>query len=117
MLDGAMGITSDAMDEATFKQLTHDVMERVRRGVDAEDPDVVEAVMEAEVLKLVFPSKTPFVLNTQRPVREVWLAADRQAWHFRYDGARWIDKKGTGAELFSTLSELLARRTGISMTL
>lgn len=105
-----MTITSDTMDEATFKRLAHDVIERVRRVLDAQDPDVVEAVMEAEVLKIVFPKGAPFVLNTQRPVREVWLAADRQAWHFRYDGALWVDKKGTGAELFATLSSLVSTK-------
>lgn len=106
------GATSDTMDEGTFKQLSSDAMERVRKVLDAQDPDVVEAVMEAEVLKIQFPAGPPFVLNTQRPTREVWLAADRQAWHFRYDGAAWIDKKGTGAELFATLGKLVSARAG-----
>lgn len=109
--------TSDTMDETTFKKLSTDVIERVRKALDAQDPDVVEAVMEAEVLKIAFPRQTPFVLNTQRPVREVWLAADRQAWHFRYDGAKWVDKKGTGAELFTTLGELVSRKVGATIVL
>ena len=72
--------------------------------------------MDAEVLKIVFPSGQPFVLNTQRPTREVWLAADRQAWHFRFDGEKWFDKKGTGDELFSTLSRLITAKIAASFT-
>ena len=109
--------TSDSMDEQTFKALTHDAIERVRTRLDAHDPDVVEAVSEAEVLKIQFPSGPPFILNTQRAVREIWLAADRHAWHFRYDGAVWLDKKGSGAEIFSTLSGLVSKKTGMSITL
>lgn len=112
-----MSASSDVMDEATFKKLAHEVVERVRRALDALDPDVVEAVLDAEVLKIVFPSGAPFVLNTQRPIREVWLAADRQAWHFRYDGARWIEKKVGIDELYTTLAALIGKRTGLTVTL
>ena len=48
---------------------------------------------------------------------EIWLAADRQAWHFRYDGTKWIDKKGTGAELFSTLRDVVAKKIGTNVAL
>ena len=65
--------------------------------------------------QLQFPKGAPFVINLQPPTREVWLAADRQAWHFRYDGARWIDKKGTGAELFTTLGKLIVDKIGATV--
>ncbi len=105
------------MDEKTFRDLAGATVERLRASLDAQDPDVVEAVMEAGVLKLAFPAGTPWVVNLQPPVRELWLAANRQAWHFRYDGARWLDKKGSGAELFSTLSSLLSTRLGAAVEL
>ena len=106
--------TSDTLDERSFRELAGATVERVRRALDAEDPDVVEAVLEAGVLKVQLASGPPFVLNLQPPIRELWLAADRAAWHFRYDGARWIDKKH-GGELFDTLRELLAKKLGRSL--
>lgn len=111
-----MTTTSDTMDEPTFHTLSDAAIERVRKALDAQDPDVVEAVMEAGVLKITFPAGAPFVLNTQRPIRELWLAADRQAWHFRYDGARWIDKKTGKDELFATLAALLQARARVDVT-
>jgi CyaY protein len=108
--------TSDTMDEKTFRDVAGLVIERVRQTLDQQDPDVVEAVLEAGVLKLQFPKGAPFVLNLQPPIREVWLAADRQAWHFRSDGDRWLDKKGTGDELFTTLARLLAAKIGATLT-
>ena len=107
-------MTSDDMDEATFQSLSSDAIERVRQVLDAQDPDVVEAVLEAGVLKITFPSGPPFVLNTQRPTREIWLAADRQAWHFRYDGSSWRDKKTGASELFTTLAGLVKTRAKLA---
>jgi CyaY protein len=108
--------TSDTMDEPTFLQLSRDAIGRVRRALDAQDPDVVECVPDADVVKVVFPTGLPFVLNTQRPVREIWLAADRQAWHFRFDGEQWRDKRSHD-ELFSTLGRLVQARAGVTLAL
>ena len=107
-------LTSDTMDESTFLQLSKDLIGRIRAALDACDPDVVECVPDAEVIKIVFPSGAPFVLNTQRPVREIWLAADRQAWHFRFDGAAWKDKRSSD-ELFATLQQVVKARAGVDV--
>ena len=104
------------MDEATFQALASDTIARVQRALDREDPDVVECVSEADVIKIAFPKGPPFVLNKQRPVREIWLAADRQAWHFRYDGAAWVDKRSND-ELLSTLKRLVHERSGAALAL
>lgn len=109
-------MTSDDMDEKTFADLTDQVMRRVLAALDAQDPDVVEAANEAGVVKISFPSGPPYVLNVQRPVREVWLAADRRAWHFRYDGTRWVDPK-SGDELYARLTALLQGKTGLTLRL
>jgi len=108
--------TSDTMDEKTFKDLSARVIERVRRAIDAVDPDVVEANLEADVLKISFPTGAPFVLNMQRPIREMWLAADRRAWHFRYDGKAWLCPK-TGDELYARLAALLREKTSTTIEL
>ena len=106
--------TSDTMSEPTFNELSGALIKRVRDGLDGCDPDVVECVPDAEVIKIVFPSGAPFVLNTQRPVREIWLAADRQAWHFRFDGAAWKDKRSSD-ELFATLQQVVKARAGVDV--
>ena len=116
MSSGPTTTTSDTMDEATFAQLSKAVIGRVRDALDACDPDVVECVPDAEVVKISFASGAPFVLNTQRPVREIWLAADRQAWHFRYDGALWKDKRNSD-ELLATLKQLVKARAGVDLAL
>lgn len=109
-------LTSDTMDEATFMTLAKGAIDRIRTALDACDPDVVECLPEADVVKVAFPTGLPYVLNTQRPVREVWLAADRNAWHFRYDGARWLDKRSSD-ELMTTVNRLVQARAGVDLRL
>jgi CyaY protein len=109
-------LTSDTMDEATFLQLSKTALERIRTALDACDPDVVECLPEADIVKVAFPTGQPYVLNTQRPVREVWLAADRNAWHFRFDGTVWRDKRSAD-ELMATLNGLVQRRAGVDLGL
>ena len=106
--------TSDTMNEATFALLSSTALKKVRDALDACDPDVVECVPDAEVIKICFSAGAPFVLTTQRPVKEIWLAADRQAWHFRYDGVHWTDKRSAD-ELFSTLKQLVKTRVGVDL--
>ena len=104
------------MDEPTFQALAGGTIARVQKVLDAQDPDVVECVPDADVVKVAFPSGAPFILNKQRPVKEIWLAAALQAWHFRYDGAAWIDKR-SGDELMATLNRLVKERAGVDLGL
>ena len=109
-------LTSDTMDETTFLQLSKVLIDRVRNALDGCDPDVVECVPEADIVKIAFPSGLPYVMNTQRPVREIWLAADRTAWHFRYDAGAWRDKRNND-ELLETVNRLVKARAGVDLGL
>jgi frataxin-like iron-binding protein CyaY len=46
----------------------------------------------------------------------MWLAADRKAWHFRYDGAQWLCPK-TGDELFTRLNALVSDKARVQLKL
>lgn len=107
-------LTSDTMDETSFYHLAKKLLQHVQNRLDALDPDVVEATSDGDVIKISFASGAPFILNTQRPVRELWLAADRQAWHFRFDGQKWICPK-TSDELLSRLQQLIQQRSGLDV--
>ena len=108
-------LNSTDMDETTFYKVAQSVFAHILAVLDNEDPDIVEADMTAGVLKIHFPQGTPYILNTQRPVREIWLAAGKQAWHFRCEKNLWTCPK-TGDELFSRLSNLIKERAGVALS-
>ena len=55
------------------------------------------------MITLTFENRSQIVVNLQKPLHEVWLAARSGGYHFKHDGTQWLDTKGQG-ELFSVLS-------------
>ncbi len=77
-------------------------------------PEIVDCESAGDVVTLTLRGGKRCVVNTQRPARQIWLAANARAWHFSWDaaGARWMDDKGHGDELFATLSRIVKEATG-----
>lgn len=99
------------MDDQTYQHAADDMFSRVEDmfvDVDADDVDVERS---GGTITLTFRDKSKCVLNTQRPTRQLWLAAQARAWHFSFDAARgaWLDDKGQGDELLTTIRAIAAR--------
>lgn len=107
------------MNESEYLHRVDAVFQRILSACEAVDPDDVDAYAAGDVLTLTFRDRSRCVVNTQRPTRQVWLAADSRAWHFSYDEptGRWLDDKGRGNELFATIRETIARNAGVTVTL
>jgi len=106
------------MDERSYQQLADEALKHIEAmlaDVDAEDVDVERA---GDVVTLTFKSGRRAVVNTQRPTRQIWLAANARAWHFGYDGAgQWLDDKGQGVELFAQIAAVVKEQAGIDVAL
>jgi CyaY protein len=63
------------------------------------------------MVTLVFASQSQIVINLQKPLHEVWLAAKAGGYHYKFDGALWQDTKGQG-EFFASLSRLASEQAG-----
>jgi CyaY protein len=76
-----------------------------------------EAELEAGVLTLDIGGAR-YVVNSHRAARQIWLAAERTAWHFDWDDARraWIASRN-GDELWTTLAVLLEKKLGHPVSL
>ena len=55
------------------------------------------------MVTLTFPDRSQIIVNLQKPLQEVWLAARSGGFHYKWDGQRWRDTKG-GTEFFADLS-------------
>lgn len=97
------------MDESRYQELTDAAFRRIEDALDAHDAESVDYDRAGDVITIAFSSGKKCVVNTQRPTRQIWLAADARAWHFSWDGARWLCDKGTGDELHGTLAAIVAR--------
>lgn len=55
------------------------------------------------MVTLVFSNRSQIVINLQKPLHEIWLAAKSGGYHYKFSGNEWMDTKGQG-EFFASLS-------------
>ena len=110
------------MDESRYQKLADVALRAVEDLLKDVDAEVVDLERAGDVLTLTFASGKKAVVNTQRPTRQIWLAANARAWHFSYhepDGpvpGRWLDDKGQGVELVSHIALIVKEAAGIDLT-
>ena len=67
------------------------------------------------MITLVFPDASQIVVNLQKPLQEVWLAARSGGYHFKYREGAWRDTK-TGDEFFARLSQSASEHAGMALS-
>ena len=77
---------------------------------DTTDADV-DAQRSGGMVTLTFPNRSQIVINLQKPLHEVWMAAKSGGYHYRFDGLAWQDTKGAG-EFFDRLSRDAEQQSG-----
>lgn len=95
-----------------------DQAERVLKAVEAncdrinEDSSVdIDNQRTGGMVTLVFANHSQIVINLQKPLHEIWLAAKSGGFHYQFDGKQWMDTKGQG-EFFSSLSRYASEQSG-----
>jgi len=85
-------------------------------ALDALD-EPIEAELESDILTVEFSDGTRYVINSHRAARQIWMAADRSAWHFDWVDAQgaWIAAK-TGDELWDTIARSIGEKLGHPVT-
>lgn len=67
------------------------------------------------MVTLVFRDRSQIVVNLQKPLHEIWLAARSGGYHYKFDGRQWLDTKGQG-ELFASLSRYASEQAGTALS-
>jgi CyaY protein len=78
----------------------------------------VECELSSDILTIELTGGHRYVVNSHRAARQIWMAADRNAWHFDWEAERsaWVARK-TGDELWATLSRVLSNTLRQPVTL
>jgi CyaY protein len=99
-----------------------DRAESVLRAIEA-SCDRINDTSDADIdnqrvggmVTLVFRDRSQIVVNLQKPLHEIWLAARAGGYHYKFDGRSWMDTKGNG-EFFSGLSRHASAQAGTPLT-
>ena len=95
-----------------------DRAERVLRAVEA-SCDRINDESDADIdnqrvggmITLVFQNQSQIIINLQKPLHEIWLAARSGGYHYQFDGQHWMDTKGQG-EFFASLTQYASAQAG-----
>ena len=95
-----------------------DQAERLLEGVEMSSDrlnDETDADVDNQrvggMVTLTFPNRSQIIINLQKPLHEVWLAARCGGFHYKFDGAHWQDTKGQG-EFWESLSRYASEQCG-----
>ena len=102
-----------SISEADYDALALPELSALVHALDELELSGVECELSSDILTLELAGGARYVVNSHRAARQIWMAAERNAWHFDWDPARaaWIAKK-TGDELWGTLSRVLSSKLG-----
>lgn len=105
------------LDEQAYKHSADAALSAIQDAMDDVDAAVVDCERAGDVITLTFSGGLKCIVNTQRPTRQLWLAARDRAWHFDFDAAsgKWLDDKGRGDELFATLARIVKENAGLDV--
>lgn len=107
------------VDESEYLRQAKQAFLRVEQAFDDVDVDVADCERATgDVVAIAFASGVRCVLNTQRPTRQIWLAANAEAWHFAWqpEAQAWLDDRRDDAELFATLRQLVRTHSGLELS-
>ena len=106
-----------SLSDADYHAKSHALLARIEEQIDAWlDDDVVDIDTHRTggLLELSMPGGSKIVINTQPPLQEIWLAARSGGYHFKWDGAQWVDREGR--EFLARLSSSASEQAGQALT-
>lgn len=103
------------MSESEFLAAAERTLEAIESAVAACDSDI-DATRAGNVLTLELADGSKVVVNSQAPMRQIWVAARSGGFHYEWRDGLWRDTRD-GSELFAALSRVISAQGGTPLLL
>ena len=106
------------MTESEFIRSAEAVLSQIELAL--ERPEVLDLVdlecsRSGNVLEIEFVDNgSKIIINSQAPLREMWIAAKSGGFHYRHDGQKWRNTRDE-SEFFSALSHMVSEQGGAAV--
>jgi CyaY protein len=108
------------MTESEFLALAESTLNAIELALEqaADDSGLdVECSRSGNVLEVEFiENGSKIIINSQTPMREIWVAAKSGGFHYRRHGELWVNTRDA-SELYSALSDMVSAQAGITVRL
>jgi len=102
------------MTDIEYQNLAESVLKAVEASCDrlneASDVDI-DNQRSGGMVTLVFANRSQIVINLQKPLHEIWMAAKAGGFHYKFNSVQWVDTKDD-SEFFAKLSHCASQQAG-----
>ena len=102
------------MTDPQYMDLAEALLARIETSCDRindESDTDIDNQRVGGMVTMTFGNGSQIIVNLQKPLQEVWMAARAGGFHYRFDGAQWTDTKGQG-EFFDHLARYASEQAG-----
>ena len=80
------------------------------------DADIVDIDNQrtGAMVTLTFTNRSQIIINLQKPLQEIWMAATSGGFHYKLDGNQWRNTKDK-SEFFTALTHCASEQAGIAV--
>jgi CyaY protein len=106
------------MTDLEYMDRADELLARVESACDDIDESTdadIDTQRVGGMITLTFRNRSQIIVNTQKPLHEIWMAAKAGGFHYKWDGRAWMDTKG-GGEFFENLSRYASEQAGIALS-
>lgn len=113
------------MTDAEFMDRAEALLQAIERACDdfneSSEADI-DNQRSGGMVTLTFANRSQIVVNLQKPLHEVWLAAKSGGYHYKFSGGNgagsgsgWFDTKNPSSEFFANLSAAASAQAGLAL--
>ena len=102
------------MTDLQYQDQAESVLEAIEQACDRinDESDVdIDNQRTGGMVTLTFSNRSQIIINLQKPLQEIWMAARAGGFHYKFDGTQWTDTKDA-SEFFSILSRYASEQAG-----
>jgi CyaY protein len=105
------------MTDPEFMDRAEALLKTVERNCDRFNDETdadIDNQRVGSMVTLTFANRSQIIINLQKPLQEVWMAAKSGGYHYRWDQGLWKDSKSHD-EFFSILSRDASAQAGVAL--
>jgi CyaY protein len=102
------------MTDLQYQNQAESVLKAIEQTCDRlnDESDVdIDNQRTGGMITLSFSNQSQIIVNLQKPLQEIWMAARAGGFHYKFNGGQWLDTKD-GREFFDNLSRYASEQAG-----
>jgi CyaY protein len=105
------------MNDLEFLDTSESLLSRIEASCDRINDETDADIDNQRVggmITITFSNRSQIIVNLQKPLHEVWMAAKSGGYHYKFKDGHWQDTKGQG-EFFENLSRFATAQSGTTL--